>query len=75
MQWTHFDQKVEDSEKKQSTVKCGSMRSPPSHKYITLLTHKYTHIHTNSRDPGVEDINTLRTESVLSPEANHVSLQ
>lgn len=43
--------------------------------FITLLTHKHTLSYTQQWDPGVEDINTLETESVLSPEANCVSLQ
>lgn len=38
-------------------------------------TQTHTFIHTAQRDPGVEDINTLKTESVLCPEANRVSLQ
>lgn len=51
------------------------MQLLPSHMFITLLTHKHTLSYTQQWDPGVEDINTLETESVLSPEANCVSLQ
>lgn len=51
------------------------MQLPPTHTYHPADTQTHKHAYTQWGDPGAEDMNNLRAESVLCPQVDNVNPQ